>query len=290
MSPYTASEGFAKKIANTFGNIIDEEIERLLPFCDPEEPKKHRFIVQGYMQDDGSVYLAYLPSFYSANSSRQLILSAQLDQAGKNKWNEQSDALFLLETVEAVHLPILLPTDGKGTGFKARLWCVNEDETAAIEVQVTPTRKLLDRSLHTRHRNADYPQLMPFYVYGDIDTGVNISHILLKAPNIVVCADRLSLALRNEWDKQRINEHLRRGCIAATKLIERVRQPFVNTNVFWKEGQEVEVELYADNAPREILNEAEPGNVALVEELLKGEPIARGKLVGVSLGHHGRIE
>ena len=76
-------------------------------------------------------------------------------------------------------------------------------------------------SLKSAHRDLEYPDFAPFYLYGTLDN-VFVDHVLTKAPNVQVTAKQ-PVAL--ELDGNLPLEQLESGLLALLDIPERARQP-----------------------------------------------------------------
>ena len=96
-------------------------------------------------------------------------------------------------------------------------------KTIATDVLVSLTAVVKDRSLKGRYRDTDYPTTgVPFYLYGT-PTDLNIDHILVRAPNIQLSADNISLSI----DKAISADALSKGAILLIHgYVEATMQPF----------------------------------------------------------------
>ena len=125
----------------------------------------------------------------------------------------------------------------------------------ATDVLVSLTAIVKDRSLKGRYRDTDYPTTsVPFYLYGT-PTDLNIDHILVRAPNIQLSADNVSLSL----DKAISADALSKGAILLIHdYVEAAMQPFqssegplgdtlaVDSRFFFTPGREFTVSVYED--------------------------------------------
>ncbi|KAI5818181.1 pyridoxal-dependent decarboxylase domain protein [Pyronema omphalodes] len=250
MNPHPTTGDFVGSLAQSYGKIIDEEIERLHQYSDPNAPKKHRFVVQGNPESD-RVYLAYLPSFYNANSSSQLILTAKLTHEAKKDTMHSETGVYILETTSEIEFSALL-----SGSYEARIWSDKDGEASATNVTITDIQTQINRSIQPDYRDREYPENLPFYLYGSTEEGdAHISHMLLKAPNLMYCASELSLTLDLAWKSMEVDYYMKKGCIAVTKFPERACQPFSgNPSIFQNQEQDngVWVEIYRDEAPINI--------------------------------------
>jgi hypothetical protein len=244
MSPYTTTDGFIERLSDAFGKIVDDEIGRLLPFSDPAQKKKHRFLVQGGTNNNDSIYLVYLPRFFMANADSQLILRASLDSASQDARKKFPACQFFLETTEEIKFSDLVGS----TDLKATLVWKEGGEDKNMNTAVLNMSTVINQSLRAIHREKEYPELMPFYLYSSEQEGegVHISHILLKAPNIMLCADRLKMVLNDESKKQELHDVLGKGCVAITNKPELLCQPFKDGQTIFDPKEVVEVLLFPD--------------------------------------------
>jgi hypothetical protein len=262
MSPFPTAGSFIKQLAKTFGKIVDEEIANCLPVSDPNFAKKHRFVAQGYARElrtgdsEQAVYLAYMPSFYKANSASQLILRATLGAEYHEERRKHPETTFCLETTEE-----LLFSNIK-TSFTAKM-CESGAATPsdATTITVDKIEIIKERSLRAADRDDDYPDFMHFYLYGSTEPGdQHISHILQKAPNIMICAENVTVTLDDGGPLTKIGDFLQKGCIARTTTVrERLCQPCADYSHFFGPGREISIEILTDSSTK--------------------KPIAKGNLV-----------
>ena len=125
----------------------------------------------------------------------------------------------------------------------------------ATDVLVSFVAVVKDRSLKGRYRDTSYPTFgVPFYLY-DTPTDLNIDHILVRAPNIQLSAENVSLSL----DKSISAEVLSRGAILLVHdYVEAAMQPFQSTEgplgdtlaadseFFFTPGRDFSVSIYED--------------------------------------------
>ena len=125
----------------------------------------------------------------------------------------------------------------------------------APDVLVSLTAVVRDRSLKGRYRDTSYPTIgVPFYLYGT-PTDLSIDHILVRAPNIQLLADNVSLSL----DKAIFADALSKGAILlingyakdAMQLFQSsegpLRDPLAADSEFlFTPGREFTVSIYED--------------------------------------------
>lgn len=127
--------------------------------------------------------------------------------------------------------------------------------TVATDILVSVTAVVKDRSLGGRYRDTSYPTAgVPFYLYGT-PTDLNIDHVLVRAPNIQLSADNVSLSLSNSIP----TDTLSKGAILLIHdYVEASMQPFQGTEgplgdtlaadsgFFFTPGREFNVSVYED--------------------------------------------
>lgn len=122
-------------------------------------------------------------------------------------------------------------------------------------VLVSFTRVVKDRSLKGRFRDTSYPTTgVPFYLYGT-PTDLNIDHILVRAPNIQLSADQVSLSLDNPISDDILSEG---AILFIHDYVEAAMQPFQSTEgplgdtfaadseFFFTPNREFSVSVYED--------------------------------------------
>lgn len=151
------------------------------------------------------------------------------------------------------------------------------------DVIATVKQVVKDRSLISYHRENSYPsRCMPFYLYGT-KTEANIDHILLRAPNIQLTAERVKLQI----DKPLSTDQLARGVICCLDSVrEAALQPFPGTvdvrsnpGFFFSPGKNLPVTIYRDLRGA---SEDGPGIVDVIGK--SGDVLAKGTLM---LGNGG---
>jgi len=286
MSPFPTAGNFVAKLASVFRKIVEEEV-KICQLRNSIDPAIHRFVVQGTRTDSsggGKLYLAYQPFFHEADCLAQLIVSADIGKDSMNAYlhargHATKYATFHLETLKKERLPDILEAGSFAAKFTKidltrELWEFREVSVAKIQIVKNRNLKYLDR---------EYPKgFMPFYMYGTAEHGnQHISHMLLKAPNVNLCADNISLNL--DQPLSGLETHLKNGCIAyATDIFESSRQPFAQTvsnlthpddsSFFFLPKATLAITIYADPSP------AETSGPGLLENIDLGKPLAKGTM------------
>lgn len=186
------------------------------------------------MQGDITLFLVHFPMFNMANHRRQLILEASIpDQVMKEYRKLRAaypDSVFTLGNIERHHLNDLLQaeqfTARMDRGIPKLQPPVNDPTGEPVMPDpLTPpftvhiTRKVVDRSLVFDNLENEYPELMPFYLYG-CGKEHHMDHRLTKSPNAQLTAE---LAM---GDPSLSDEQLQKGVrINLTTVFERAVQP-----------------------------------------------------------------
>ena len=179
----------------------------------------------------------------------------------------------------------------------------------AAGIPITITSILKDRPLKGRYRDLTYPStFVPFYLYGT-PTNLNIDHILLRAPNIQLSAENITLDLTgsDSGDSTKSMFSLLTGSSSSSKsssggtknlpadalskgailtlegISEAAMQPFQSTegplgdtltsdsNFFFRPGQTFPVTIYEDG------KEAGTPGPGLLDDVLAGKAKVLGK-------------
>ncbi|GAQ46230.1 group II decarboxylase [Aspergillus niger] len=229
MSPWPSDPDILKSMADGLKSMAKEEIERCRKRNTPT-PDHHGFIMQG----DITLFLVHFPMFNMANHRRQLILEASIpDQVMKEYRKLRAaypDSVFTLGNIERHHLNDLLQaeqfTARMDRGIPKLQPPVNDPTGEPVMPDpLTPpftvhiTRKVVDRSLVFDNLENEYPELMPFYLYG-CGKEHHMDHRLTKSPNAQLTAE---LAM---GDPSLSDEQLQKGVrINLTTVFERAVQP-----------------------------------------------------------------
>ncbi|RPA85936.1 PLP-dependent transferase [Ascobolus immersus RN42] len=265
MSPLVARNNFIQRLIKDFNTIAEEEADRCIQWADPKRKSRHYFLLQTKNNCSGGfeAYLVYLPNFYMANSSRQLILKVG---SGNGHLAKKQPTLF--RTSDEINLEEVLSssrslelqafhgtTDPDSDEHDLSLSDI-EDVTQLPDsafypthITVNVTGTLRNQPISTDFRDSVYPEFMPFYAYGDLKN-LHLSHILLKASNTFVAVSNAKLEVTStELEPKEIQKQLSRGAIIITKLPEAPCQPFdidYLKRVLVTGGGSLEVELYQD--------------------------------------------
>ena len=254
-------------------------------------PDYHTFLMQG----TEDVYFVHFPMFYVAKHRRQLIMAVDLPDAVKQDYTSLLKAnpaeTFTFVTSKRANLDDIVAQGGSFTGsitskkaydhllFTSSPSNTYSRGTVMRNVEAKVTNILKNRSLVSGCRDDNYPNgYMPFYLYGT-DREQNIDHVLVRAPNIHLSAEKVTLDLDRPLSKDQLSS----GLICCVEDVhEAAMQPFPTMDVirtkssfFFKPGQKHAVSVYADK-----LRPSDNGPGIVEAAVGKGaERLAKGTLV-----------
>ena len=148
-----------------------------------------------------------------------------------------------------------------------RYFCGRWTRKTPSNVTINNIQVLKNRTLQSAYRDHDYPQEMPFYLYGRHNE-VFVDHMLLRAPNVQITTTKpitiTGLALTDE--------QLAKGVLAFIDVNERAGQPFSRKDLtcLFAADREFAVHVHDDIYPVKAHG---PG-LAVVQ----GPPLTSGKL------------
>ncbi|KAH9946461.1 pyridoxal-dependent decarboxylase domain protein [Amylocystis lapponica] len=247
MSPFATVHNFISELASAFKDVA-QDISKASSSLDRREnnpvhvltmimftqdcrwrnsvsPDKHTFLLQG----TNPVHLVYLPNFQAENAREHVIISTSLPADVLAEYMEstspESSEFFTLSTTEKVLLESIL---SQGASFTATLsrgypdgnTRLSELSTphSAVTFQVSVNQIILRYSLNDRNLDNEYPQFMPFYLYGTPQE-VHLEHLLVRFPNVQISSAKVMLDF---GEKQKLVEDgLTGGCIV---LMDDVRE------------------------------------------------------------------
>ncbi|KAF9477346.1 PLP-dependent transferase [Pholiota conissans] len=236
LSPFQAAPDFAGHIAEIFRRTLIEEMEHVIARNTPC-PQEHTFIMQG----TDKLFLVYRPLFHRENGRQQLILSA--DMTKDAQWKRYlDDKEAHAHEIFTISIPSTTIEDIVGNttvdGYMYRRGTIVQHCT------LSNIKVIKNRSLVSKWRDREYPEsYFPFYLYGTLEEQ-HIDHMLLKAPNVQLTAQRIELNLDNPLDE----EELRNGLLLYILLNEGSMQPFDTNNppFFFTPGAELQVRIFPD--------------------------------------------
>ncbi|KAL2157887.1 hypothetical protein VTH06DRAFT_4940 [Thermothelomyces fergusii] len=228
MSPWPTDPEFLTGIMKSFRQIAEEEVKNCLK-RNTVTPDTHRFVLQGLDR----VYLVAAPMFHKANRRWQLVLTADFPADAHEQYRklraEHPDKFYTASNVEPVTLEDLL-RDGGAAAVEWRL-----DEAGAAAPQGDPLAKfklenlrvVVKESIAYAALDDDYPDRMPFYLYGS-RAEAHLDHVLRRAPNAQISTDLVKLDLAGDG---LTDDQLAGGVVAVLdNVFERLLQPLSPDN------------------------------------------------------------
>jgi len=191
----------------------------------------------------------HLPSLYRNGEGYQTIFTAEIGATALEKYRkaqqESPDATFVLQNKFNVPLQQLL----NGSPFKASISIWKDGYVIDDNVEVDNVRVVKQRPLRTTTYHSEYPDKMPFYLYGT-PADFHLDHIYLLAPNIQLTAGDVDVA-DPSLVKQLDSKELESGFIAIAKDVqEGWMQPFPEKlpggEFFFRRGKELKLDIYKD--------------------------------------------
>ncbi|KAE8392515.1 pyridoxal-dependent decarboxylase conserved domain protein [Aspergillus alliaceus] len=273
MSPFPTRNGFLQKLMDIFKQVVNDVVDKCRERNCVTHPEHHNFLIQG-IKDPSDIYLVYRPNFQLARSRRQLIFRVCLDSDSMDIYRtvkDQATTPIFLKTTQETCLEEIINNVKTNKEFKLP---GNLDHLGQKAIDVHICKIIKNRSLSSRNREPTYPRdFMPFYLYGSNEEK-HLSHMLLKSPNVELCAAGLKLDL----DSQIEDEDLRKGVILClTDRYEAYMQPIQApspNNSFFAPRRIFNVKIWPD------LKRPDESGPDLLPESLKdfGPEIASGTL------------
>ncbi|KAF8466153.1 pyridoxal phosphate-dependent transferase [Kalaharituber pfeilii] len=225
MSPWPTANGFLGQIANNFKQIAEEECEYARA-RNVVNPTYHCFVMQGNTAD---VHLVYLPMFHLGARRYQVILKGTLPEDVFKQYKKYRDdhpnVPLVLRNLQSMLLPNLVSQDS----FMATITAGTSEPCAELPYgpfEISNVSEVYCASLQTSALDSEYPNEMPFYLYGSLSSP-NIEHLLRASPNVQLSSENVQLIVQPPLTVERLSK----GVVALfTDVRERVIQPMVCTN------------------------------------------------------------
>ncbi|TDL20030.1 PLP-dependent transferase [Rickenella mellea] len=254
MSPFPTDADFTGELCRELQQVIEEEVQ-VSKFRNTVTPDIHGFVMQGLEK----LYLVHLPMFSMANQRFQLVITGDLPPVAMEAYvdarRKNPTSYFTLANAKKEILADMLE---RGS-FEAVINQGLPDSASShfmSRVKLTNIRVILQRRLDSKFISSAYPRFsMPFYIYGT-EKERHITHALVAAPNIQLCADQVQLAIKDMPSGEgpfvahfiHVPEHAMQPFPPNEKIQIQSDPPF-----FFRPGAEFEVELTADLARDPIL-------------------------------------
>ncbi|KAM6489886.1 Pyridoxal phosphate-dependent transferase [Amanita muscaria] len=257
MSPFPTANGLVDMVIDAFKKIAEEEVKKILKIRYPRwkvYPCIHAFLMQGF----DPLYLVHLPLFNIANHKRQIIATGTLlpeeaMEVYKKAYEENpTEPLVIFDTNPSILLEMLQEGSFIGDIYHGSPTRKGSDPTyqpifsgAMLKFEEI----LINRSIDRRDLQREYPRKMPFYLYGSPESA-HIDHILLRAPNSVLCATAVDIWVDAPLTDLMPAEGLKLPLVAILEdVYESTMQPFGKSNAptFFGHGKIFKVTIYSNN-------------------------------------------
>lgn len=180
----------------------------------------HGFVMQGLDQ----IHLVHIPMFQMANHRWQLIITAEFPENVKQRYQQlRKENPTKFYTVANTQKELLEDMVKPGIEIE---WRLDEGIPASgtepiMTFKLSDIRVVVRESMFFNALAQAYPGQMPFYLYGS-NAEAHLDHVLKKAPNGMISADSVKLALEPELS----DEQLGKGVVAVFEdVFESAIQP-----------------------------------------------------------------
>lgn len=177
-------------------------------FRNEVKPALHRFVMQGLDR----IYLVYMPMFHMANHRQQLIITAdyptEVQELYQQLRQENPDKTYTTGSANPKLLSDLLEP-GADIEYRMDDGIPDENTQPLMTFKLSNINVVVNKSLSFDALENTYPERMPFYLYGT-ENECHIDHVLKKAPNAQISADRIEVNL----SPQLSDEQLAKGVVA----------------------------------------------------------------------------
>ncbi|PLB54096.1 PLP-dependent transferase [Aspergillus steynii IBT 23096] len=250
MNPFMGLSECFKTIMNEFRKVVEEEVA-ICRDRNTLNADRHDFYLHGTGTE---VYLVSRPCFRKANHRHQVIFATTLPAPIRTvyeatKTNNPLTTCSVRARFESSidHTIASLKANGRVTITDA----IYEDRinpSTPFPRPLTLSRTIAHHSLSRSHQDAIYPDEMPFYLYGNPSQSQwNISHIIVRAPNIVLNAHSVHLDLDTPENPPATDL-----IVTFAEIHEASRQPFPDRNedlsgdFFSRPGERFRVNVWRD--------------------------------------------
>jgi hypothetical protein len=184
------------------------------------EPDIRGFVMQGLDQ----IHLVHIPMFQMANHRWQLIITVDFPENVKKRYQQlRKENPTQFYTVANTQKELLEDMIKSGVEIE---WRLDEGIPASgtepiMTFKLSDIRVVVRESMFFNALAQAYPGRMPFYLYGS-NAEAHLDHVLRKAPNGMISADSVKLALEPELS----DEQLAKGVVAVFEdVFESAIQP-----------------------------------------------------------------
>jgi hypothetical protein len=223
---------------------------------------RHSFIVQGKT----SLYFTHIPNFHSIRGRKQFIFSGDVPEdvlAKLHLLQEQfPGAVFTLHTVFEEDLDGLADKGtftaviDEGVPKYLGMYLKGDGEHTIPDFEVTNVKVIKNRILQSPYLDFEYPERMPFYLYGTLNqeepekSDVQLDHIIRMAPNVSLSSSNVKLDVNYDHGNPQLADELKKGAIVVfDRVFERALLPHSRTHhpVWFGPEKTFEVTIYQDH-------------------------------------------
>lgn len=227
MSPWPTDTDLLKKMIDSFMDVARQEVKR----CETRNTVKpciHGFVVQGR---NDRIHLVHMPKFNEAKHRWQLIIAADLPDAVRQRYLAEREAhpddFFTVANTQNEVLGELVESLKNGQEHEFRLdkgVPTSADQEPLMKFKLNSAHVVVEESMAFNDLDTEYPEKMPFYLYGNSRNEVHIDHVLKSSPNAHISAD--CVVLDSALNEALSDELLKKGVVATLDHVyERSMQP-----------------------------------------------------------------
>ncbi|KAF8182752.1 pyridoxal phosphate-dependent transferase [Mycena galopus ATCC 62051] len=187
MSPFQGAGNYSDKIAELFKGVLQEEVQVARDRA-TAKPETIWFNIFGRQK----IYLTNGPFFHKGSGRNHLVLSADITGSlglggSIYKLLTDNDKMYRCRTLNEITLDDIINKKQVDVVIDG-VNLIGQEYVTLSNIQVVK-----ERSLQSRYRDQQYPEsCMPFYLFGTSQEQ-HIEHMLLRAPNVQISADRVQL-------------------------------------------------------------------------------------------------
>ncbi|KAH6843410.1 pyridoxal-dependent decarboxylase domain protein [Chaetomium sp. MPI-CAGE-AT-0009] len=227
MSPWPTSPNYMQGMVEEFREVAKRGIDRCI-IRNKRTPDNHGFVMQGLEQ----VYFVHVAMFNMANHRKQLIIAADLPKDVHDRYKEERNKnpgqVYTIGNMVKDHLQDMLkglldPKTASKYKFRLDKGIPGKEGSALLmeNFALSNVRVVVDKSMAFAALDADYPDKMPFYLYGS-KSETHLDHVLKKAPNAQISAD----LVKTDLTKNLTDEQLKKGLVVVLDdVFEKSLQP-----------------------------------------------------------------
>ncbi|KAJ7325911.1 PLP-dependent transferase [Mycena albidolilacea] len=263
MSPFQGAGNYSNKIAELFKGVLQEEVQIVRDRA-TVKPETIWFNIFGREK----IYLTNAPFFHKASGRNHLVLSADIagPQGVVYKLLTDNDKMYRCKTLHEVTLDDIINQKQVDVVING-VNLIGHECVTLSNIQVVK-----ERSLKSCYRDQQFSEsCMPFYLFGTSQEQ-HIEHMLLRAPNVQISADRVQLDVQPPLSAAQ----LAKGVLLQINRPERALQPPAADNPperMFRRGASFDVTIVDDTKPAVTHG---PGLAAGGNQLAKGKVTLAG--------------